>query len=238
MGYKFIVDGSIVDADQSPCYMRYNPSLKLLLECDAESAHFIASRHGDRLWHIKGKDFESLDDCTSVDVVSAEDDEINALVDAFVAKCAPIMVEVQPLESVVADEPSDDAIEIIKERILHKMAAECENRIKSGFDICLSDGQYHHFSMDVTDYMNLLSMEKMSYLYGDEIPYQPENEELQFYSAEDFSAIVLGASAHRAENYVYLKQLNAYVNSLETIKDLQAVFYGIDLPNRATRKQV
>lgn len=231
MAYKMILNNSIVDADLSPCYARYNPKLKMFLECNAENAQFIASRNGDQWWHIAGTSASDLDDYETVDVVESDDDEVAALMAAFDAKREPIQI-VPPVEEPVPEEaPSDDAIQIIREHTTSRIMSECEQAICDGFSVILSDGCEHHFTLTQADQLNLISLSNMKTTFADGVPYQANGEEMRLYPFDDFDVISQSASACRAKHYIYAKQLCAYANTLETIADLQGITYGMELPS-------
>ena len=230
MAYKMILNNSIVDADLSPCYARYNPKLKMFLECNAENAQFIASRNGDQWWHIAGTSNHGLDVYKTVEVVETDEDEASALMVAFDAKREPIKIELPPDEPDVDETLSDDALTIIREHTVSLMMQHCEAAICAGFDVVLSDGEHHHFSLSQADQLNLISLNSMRSAYPDGIPYQADGEPLCLYSEDDFNLIFNGAAACRAHNYVYSKNLCAYVDTLETFDDLQGVSYGMKIP--------
>lgn len=232
MAYKMIIDGSIVDADTTPCYARYNAKIKAFLACDAEHAQFVSSRNGDQWWHISGTPTNGMEDCQTVDLVETDTDEASALMDAFDAKREPIKIELPPEEPIEEEEEvvSDNTIAILRQHTSDLMMQAYEEVIQNGFDVVLSDGETHHFALSHSDQLNLISLYSMRAIYPDGIYYQADGEELSLYSDEDFEAIFYGASACRAKHYVYAQKLCAYVNTLETLSDLQGVFYGMEIP--------
>lgn len=231
MGYKMIIDGSIVDADMNPCYAKYNAKLNMFLECAAGDAQYVSSRNGETWWHLPGSDCIDDEQYQTVELVEADDNEVQALMAAFEARREPIKIEI-PLEEIVVEEiMSDDALVIIKEHLITQLSQMRELKICDGFDVVLSDGVLHHFSLSQDDHLNLLSLDGMRSMYSAGIPYQADNEPMRLYSEEDFNAILAGAAACRAKHYVYCKNLCAYVNTLETLAEFQGVFYGMEIPS-------
>lgn len=62
------------------------------------------------------------------------------------------------------------------------------------------------------------------------IPYHADGEECIFYTAEEINTIVSAANTHKIYHTTYYNALKRYVNSLNTIEDVLAVEYGIEIP--------
>jgi len=62
------------------------------------------------------------------------------------------------------------------------------------------------------------------------IPYHADGEECEFYAAEEINEIVEAANAFKIYHTTYHNALKGYINSLETIEDIAAVEYGIEIP--------
>lgn len=227
MGYKMIINNSVVDADINPSYMRYHAKLDLLLMCTEADAQYIASKNGDVIWHIDGTQDASGRDYQTVQVIEADDDEVRALMDAFDAQREPLPV---PMPVLPEDKMSDDSIAIIKQHTLDKMRTSCADAIDDGFDVVLSDGHVHHFALSPSDYLNMIALNTMKHTFVDGVPYRADGEDMKVYSYEDFDAILAGAARCRSQHYLYCQNLCAYVNTLETLAELQGVSYGMNVP--------
>ena len=231
MGYKMIQNGSVVEADLTPCYVRYHPRRKTFVRSSAEDATFVMSRDGEHVWRLSDKPIDGFEEYGVVNLVEAEDDEVSALVAALDANKEPIVLNLPVSQPPPEEEMSDDAIKLLKEHLMARLAHECDESLAKGFTIKLSDKKKHRFSLTVADQLNLFALDSMRLHYRDCIPYQAIGEDVKTYSEADFDLIVKGAAELRASHYIYLKNLCAYVNTLETYKELQGVSYGMKIPS-------
>ena len=62
------------------------------------------------------------------------------------------------------------------------------------------------------------------------IPYHADGEEVIFYTAEEIQDIIDSANAYKIYNTTYFNALKSYINSLNTIEEIAAIDYGIDIP--------
>ena len=229
MGYKLISSGSVVDAVMTLRFVKYVPRLQAFLLCGERDAQGIMSHDDDTCWHISGLPPFDVDGYTTVEVVETEDEEVEALIAALDANTEPIPIP-EPATEIEVEELGDDAMKILKQHCIAKMAAERELAVADGFNVELSDGASHHFSLTQDDHLNMLSLDKMRSVFDGKIPYQADGEAAAVYTEEDFDAILLGASKCRATHFVYFKNLCAHIDSLADVKSLRAVFYGMKIP--------
>jgi len=109
------------------------------------------------------------------------------------------------------------------------MSMTCRHIIEAGFDIELSDREVHHFSLDTQDQLNLITLSALAETQ-ELIPYHADGEICKFYSAAEIKTIVAGATQFKMYHTTYYNALKAYINSLETIEEIAAVTYGMELP--------
>ena len=62
------------------------------------------------------------------------------------------------------------------------------------------------------------------------VPYHADGEECIFYTAEEINQIVNAANAHKIYHTTYYNALKIYINALETIEDIAAIEYGVEIP--------
>jgi hypothetical protein len=62
------------------------------------------------------------------------------------------------------------------------------------------------------------------------IPYHADGEECDFYTVEEINEIIDTANAFKIYHTTYYNALKGYINSLETIEDIAAVTYGMEIP--------
>ena len=168
-----------------------------------------------------------------VNIVSIDEDEYEALFEAFETKEeVEIEAEENPTdERIGGDEDlSDESLEFVREMKIISMSNMCNLAIVNGVDITLSDDVSHHFSLDLTDQLNLLTLSSMIAAGETQIPYHADGEACKYYSAEDISAIVQAATAFKAYHTTYYNSLKSYINSLDSIEDIRNIYYGIEIP--------
>lgn len=222
MSYKLLADGKVVDAVKDPCYVYYDARLKLFLAGDPETAQGLASHDGSTYWHLDDKPVFGVDGYTTVSAVPISDDEAEAIIAALDAgKPAP---EPEP-------EPDPDgSVEIVRENTVTLMSAACAAAITSGVDVVLSDGNTYHFSLELEDQLNLLSLQGMIASGAEAVPYHADGEECRYYSAADFGEIAEAATFWKLYQESYFNSLRGYIRSMETIAELLAVSYGMEIP--------
>ena len=62
------------------------------------------------------------------------------------------------------------------------------------------------------------------------VPYHADGEECRYYSADDFTAVTTAAPNWKLYNESYFNSLRAYIQSMDTMAELLAVEYGIEVP--------
>ena len=62
------------------------------------------------------------------------------------------------------------------------------------------------------------------------IPYHADGEICRFYTNAEMQAIVSQATAYKIYHTTYYNALKNYINSLQTIEEIAAVTYGMELP--------
>jgi hypothetical protein len=81
--------------------------------------------------------------------------------------------------------PTDLAtLEFIRTSKIKEMSYTCKNMIENGFDIVLSDGENHHFSLSEQDQLNLLIL-STKIASGENVSYHADGELSKFYSAAE-----------------------------------------------------
>lgn len=119
-------------------------------------------------------------------------------------------------------------IEYIRSSKLKEMSNECKKTIENGFNITLSDGETHHFSLTIQDQLNLMAFQNAEGM----IPYHADGEQTKFYPASDIHAIIDMASKHKTYHTTYYNSLKSYIDSLSTIEEIAAITYGISIPDK------
>lgn len=118
----------------------------------------------------------------------------------------------------------------LKQRKIATMSEACRAAIVAGFDVALSDGKSHHFSLTVEDQLNMNALFGLMASGAQQVPYHADGEQCAYFSAPDMTAVIQAATAHKTWHESYFNSLKAYINSKRTAATVDAIFYGIDIP--------
>lgn len=119
---------------------------------------------------------------------------------------------------------------ITPEAVIAAMSEACASAITGGVDVALSDGQAYHFSLTLEDQMNLMSLQAMVNAGAEAVPYHADGEDCRYYTAADFNLIAQAATAWKMYQESYFNSLRGYIQSIENEDELEAVQYGMDIP--------
>lgn len=119
---------------------------------------------------------------------------------------------------------------ITQESVIDAMREACAAAITSGVDVSLRDGSIHHFSLTLEDQMNLMSLQALMDAGAETVPYHADGEDCRYYSAEDFHTITQAATMWKMYQESYFNSLRGYIQSLKRAEDLEAVRYGMEIP--------
>lgn len=112
------------------------------------------------------------------------------------------------------------------------MSAACNAAITGGVDVELSDGITYHFRLTEEDQINLYTIKAMADAGVEKIPYHADDGWCQYYSAADALAIADAATSWKLYHQSYFNSLKQYILSLETAEEIDAVTYGMDIPEQ------
>lgn len=126
-------------------------------------------------------------------------------------------------------EPPEEGLDFIRSSKIKEMSYECNKTIENGFDVELQE-KIHHFSLTVQDQLNLITLSTMAAQGIEQIPYHADGELCKFYTPAEINAIVNQATIWKTYHTTYFNALKAYINSLQTIEEIGAITYGIELP--------
>lgn len=130
-------------------------------------------------------------------------------------------------------EPTDDiqqeTLEFIRSSKLNEMSYICRTTIESGIDLEIRS-ETKHFSLTTQDQLNLMSAQTMAQTQT-LIPYHADGEETDFYTNEEINQIAEAAAAFKVQHTTYYNSLKTYINALETIEEISAITYGVEIPD-------
>ena len=235
--YKVLSQDGFIGVGSTYDLIRYQKKHNLILSSSEEKAECI-SINGKFYHDVWMRPFESEYEFEQADVPAITKEEYDALKEA-IDKGEEIR-EPQPEEEPVEEEPVEVAetpeeevtAEFVRDIKIKELSLECNKAITAGFDLELSDGEQHHFSMSLEDQANL-NTASMQILGGDEeIPYHADGEEYKMFSSEDMISVIGAANQHKLKELAYFGCLKTWVSGLVRIKSIQEVKYGDEIPKR------
>ena len=134
----------------------------------------------------------------------------------------------EPIPEVIDEQPNI-TLEYVREAKLKEMSTACKHTIEDGFDLIIR-GETRHFSLTTQDQLNLMNLSTLAQSQ-ELIPYHADNEEFEFYTAEEINQLIAAATQFKNYHTVYYNSLKKYINALDMIEDIAAVTYGITIPN-------
>ena len=109
---------------------------------------------------------------------------------------------------------------------ISQLSAVCNALIVAGADIRLADGSTQHFDYSTEDQLNISDMFSAVVLGASCYPYQPANGSCAVYQAADIVTIYTTLAGQKTAQLTYYHQLKDYVQTLETVAEVDAVVYG------------
>lgn len=122
--------------------------------------------------------------------------------------------------------------ELINDKI-NEIKKACRDNIYKGIDVKLVNGDTKHFSLTLEDQINInglvnqISIGNIKAEKG--VPYHADGDMCTLFSIEDFTLIANKASEYIINQTSYCNHLMNYVKSLNTRKDIESIYYGIEL---------
>ena len=228
--YKLLTDEGFIGVVNSNDFVRENPHSGWLLTSNEIRGQFVEFEN--KLY----RDFwmqpipNTKQEYTSIEITQISEEEYNALKKA-IDNDEPIIDEDDEEEELIApaeDATPDELVEFTREAKLREMSAACRKTIEGGFDLELRE-EIHHFSLSTQDQLNLISLSALAQTQS-LIPYHADNEDVIFYSNEEIEEIVDTANAFKIYHTTYHNALKKYINALETIEEIGAIEYGVEIP--------
>lgn len=129
-------------------------------------------------------------------------------------------------------EPYVPTLEEVKELKLEEMNATQQVTIQQGMDVTLTDGTVEHFTLTDHDQTSLMGLQAQVAQGVEMIPWHTsdEAEHCKFYSNADMALITSTAMEYVTWHVTYFRDLRIYIRSLQTKEEVEAVTYGMDIP--------
>lgn len=120
-------------------------------------------------------------------------------------------------------------LEDLKHSKLSELAIACRATIYAGVDVKLPNG-VEHFTLNADDQDNIPVLASKVANGASAVPYHSAGNYCRLYSAEEFTLITQTVEQFKTYHTTYCNFLNNYVKSLESVDEVEAVYYGMELP--------
>lgn len=138
-----------------------------------------------------------------------------------------VYVEPEPIE------PYIPTLEEIQETKVTEINMMRQAVIQQGIDVTLTDGTVEHFTLTDHDQTSLMGLQAQVATGVEQlIPWHTsdETEHCKFYSNADMALITTAAMSYVTWHVTYFRDLRIYIRSLQTKEEVEAVTYGMDIP--------
>lgn len=244
--YKVInQDRQIVDVliDNDIQYVKWQTVNKLFINCEKDIAEGFISSDCNSIYHTDDLS-TSICDNNNIEIIEVTlkeitEDDYNILRKS-IDENKPIKPEPEPIPEPEPETPDNDetdvdddnTLELVRNGKVSEMSKVCNNTITNGFDIVLSDGLSHHFSLTLDDQANLSTLSADIIMGSTTLPYHADGEECQFFSVEDMTKIINTAKEYKTYHITYFNSLKLYILSLENINTINEINYGDEIPEK------
>lgn len=139
-----------------------------------------------------------------------------------------------PPEPIPEPEPYVPTLEEVQEAKVAEMEAIKQAVTDAGIDVMLEDGTVEHFTLTSDDMIYLLGLRSDVEDGKEELPWSTSDvfEHCKNYSNVNMKKIMSAAKDFAAWNKTYLKDLSIYIRSLDSREDVEAVTYGMEIPEK------
>lgn len=179
--YKIInSDRQVIDAliDEEISYVRFQQRNKLLVNCAKDEAQGFLSydllnvyRTEDMIKFPSNCNYQ-YDEVTMKEIT---EDDYNILRKS-IDESKPIEPEPEPSPKPDEPEVDDNTLELVKTSKVLEMSKTCNKVIINGFDVVLSYGKSHHFSLTLDDQANLSTLSADMITGSKTLPYHADGE--------------------------------------------------------------
>ena len=233
--YKVIKDNTFIGVSTALdlCKYKLRDDLPpLMLSCSLDEAQYIVC--SDSYYHdswLRPETVKGLYPFASI--IEIDKEEFAALsksIESGEQVEVPETPEVPDIDDTPSDPNQEITVEYVKSAKIAEMNLMCTNLIQKGFDVKLSDGSPHHFSLTEQDQLNLITLSTMVASGETAIPYHADGEPCKFFSTDDITTILNAATSWKTYQVTYNNSLKTYINSLDKITEISAITYGMDIP--------
>lgn len=234
--YKIIKNNEFIGIGTSYELRKYQQKHNILLVADDNTAQYIQVK--DKLYRddwFKLLNTNSIEyEIANISVIS--EDEYKQLLEAIDKGeeiSIPIKADniIEANDNVIVNEEEIITLEYLKTQKIKEMSHICNQTITNGFDITLSDGKEHHFSLTTQDQLNLITLSAMVTAGETTIPYHADGELCKNFSINDMENVIHTATVFKTYHTTYYNSLKEFIESIQDRNEVSNIYYGITIPN-------
>lgn len=142
--------------------------------------------------------------------------------DVYVGRPSEIEIPVEPYE------PYVPTLDEVKKSKINELSRICNQSIINGVDVEI-DGVMEHFSYKDEDQVNIKEIFDLAVQTDVPMYYHADGTSCKLYTVEQIIALYSTASTNKMHHTTYFNQLKLYVETLETIDEVNSVVYDQEL---------
>ncbi len=219
MFYKIIYDKLIIDVLNNPRWVLWLKRTCRFLASEITTANGVMSSNGLEVYAIdyKGGFENHPEPYKTVKVVEITEAEYNH-------------IRAQISDKVLDGNGNEITVQAARAEKIAEMKAACDMAIVSGFDIELSDGLIHHFSLQVVDQLKIAKLNERALNGVEELPYHADGEVCKYFPKEDIMAINANMEYMVEYHTTYFNSLKFYLNNIFNAGRILEIKYGDPIP--------
>lgn len=231
MFYMVIQDKTIIDVLSEISYVRTQVVHNRLMNCNKEYAEGILSSDTSTIWYCPDLIAENVKDYPSVTLIEIDEDKYNQLREILELNQSIDYEQKEP-ESEEKEPTEEDllTLDFVRESKIKEMSNECNKKIILGFDIKLSDGEVHHFSLTTYDQLMIDKLHDKANNGETILPWHEDDGQCKFYSADDIKAINNAMESLVLWHQTYFNSLKYYIKNISELSEIRDIYYGIEIP--------
>ena len=231
MYYKLIIGNNIIGIASEDDFRKYQRKHGITIYSDEDHAEYVEINN--TLYHdnwLKSPVFGINYVQAQIERISKE--EYDILAEAFKTNSEiEVYDDTDAQDDVIPEQKEDNpSLDFVKDVKTKQMSAICRTTIINGFDIQLSDGLTHHFSMPIEDQIKIQTLAMKAQSGQQLLPWHSDGELCVFYPAEDIISIYNELEKLQTFHTTYFNSLKYYIESLDTVESVNSIYYGINIP--------
>lgn len=131
-------------------------------------------------------------------------------------------------ESIPESEPYVPTLEEAKVLKIQLLSSICRQSIIDGMDVEIN-GITEHFSYDEEDQVNIKELFDLAIQTNVPLYYHADGESCKIYTVEQIVSIYTTNITNKMHHITYFNQLKLYINTLQTIEEVEIINYGDEL---------